>query len=161
MSSLLISLFISFGAWAKSLEQKKIELKKIYDAGGITKSEYNKAQDFLENPEEKTKEKKSKPTFDLSKSKTKTKIKSILKKKDKDKVKITLKKVEELGKPIRFDDTYFTDAMIKEFGPGCNNSFKCRGGKAGQFLAKTFGRSKAYGQKKEHNVHQVFLKKNQ
>ena len=37
--------------------------------------------------------------------------------------------------------------MIKEFGPGCNNSFKCRGGKAGQFLAKTFGRSKAYGQK--------------
>ena len=147
MSSLLISLFICFGAWAKTLEQKKVELKKIYEAGGITKSEYNKAQDFLENSKEKTKEKKSKPTFDLSKSKTKTKIKSIFKKKDKDKEKITLKKVEELGKPIRFDDTYFTDAMIKEFGPGCNNSFKCRGGKAGQFLSKTFSRSKAYGQK--------------
>ena len=47
MSSLLISLFICFGAWAKSLEQKKFELKKIYEVGGITKSEYNKAQDFL------------------------------------------------------------------------------------------------------------------
>ena len=142
MSSLLISLFICFGAWAKSLEQKKVELKKIYEAGGITKSEYNKAQDFLEKSEEKTKEKKSKPTFDLSNKKSK--IKSILKKKDKDKEKITLKKVEELGKPIKFDDTYFTDAMIKEFGRGCNNSFKCRGGKAGLFLSKTFSRIKAY-----------------
>ncbi len=146
MSYLLISLFICFGAWAKSLEQKKVELKKIYEAGGITKSEYNKAQDFLEKSEEKTKEKKSKPTFDLSKKK-KSKIKSIFKKKDKDKEKITLKKVEELGKPIKFDDTYFTDAMIKEFGRGCNNSFKCRGGKAGQFMAKIFGRSKSYGAK--------------
>jgi len=145
MSSLLISLFICFGAWAKSLEQKQVELKKIYEAGGITKAEYNKAQDFLEKSEEKTKEKKSKPTFDLSNKKSK--IKSILKKKDKDKEKITLKKVEELGQIIKFDDTYFPDAMIKKFGPGCNNSFKCRGGKAGQFLGKTFSRSKAYGQR--------------
>ncbi len=146
MSSLLISLFICFGAWAKSLEQKKIELKKIYDAGGITKSEYNKAQDFFENSKEKTKEKKSKPSFDISKKK-KSKTKSVFKKNKKDKEKITLKKVEELGKPIKFDDTYFTDGMIKAFGKGCNNSFKCRGGKAGQFLSKTFSRSKAYGQK--------------
>jgi len=145
MSSLLISLFICVGAWAKSLDQKQEELKKIYEAGGITKAEYNKAQDFLEKSEEKTKEKKSKPTFDLSNKKSK--IKSILKKKDKDKEKITLKKVEELGQIIKFDDTYFPDAMIKKFGPGCNNSFKCRGGKAGQFLGKTFSRSKAYGQK--------------
>ena len=57
MSSLLISLFICFGAWAKSLEQKKVELKKIYKAGGISKAEYNKAQDFLENFEEKLKKK--------------------------------------------------------------------------------------------------------
>jgi len=146
MSGLLISLFICFGALAKNLDQKKLELKKIYDAGGITKSEYSKAQEFLENSEDKTKEKKSKPTFDLSKKK-KSKTKSIFKKKEKDKEKITLKKVEELGQIIKFDDTYFTDAMIKEFGPGCNNSFKCRGGKAGQFLSKTFNRSKAYGQK--------------
>ena len=47
MSILLISLFISFGAWAKSLEQKKLELKKIYEADGVTKAEYNKAQDFI------------------------------------------------------------------------------------------------------------------
>ena len=63
---LLISLFVCFGAWAKTLDQKKLELKKIYEAGGITKGEYNKAQDFLENFEEKTKEKKSKQTFDLN-----------------------------------------------------------------------------------------------
>ena len=79
ISTVLISFLICFGAWAKSLEQKKIELKKIYEAGVITKSEYNKAQDFLKNFEEKKKEIKSKPTFDLSNKKAK--IKSILKKK--------------------------------------------------------------------------------
>ena len=65
MSSLLISLFICFGAWAKSLEQKKVELKKIYQAGGITKSEYNKAQVFLEKSKGKAeaKEKKIKTHF--------------------------------------------------------------------------------------------------
>ena len=147
---MLISLFVCFGAWAKTLDQKELELKKIYEAGGITKAEYKKAQDFLENFEEKTKEKKSKPTFDLSKKK-KSKKKSIFQKnkdkKDKDKEEITLEKIEELGQFIKFDDTYFTDGMIKEFGRGCNNSFKCKGQKAGQFLSKTFSRSKAYGQK--------------
>ena len=145
MSVLLISLFICFGAWAKTLDQKELELKKIYEAGGITKAEYKKAQDFLENFEEKTKEKKSKPSFDLSKKK-KSKTKSTSKK-DKDKEKITLEKIEELGQIIKFDDTYFTDGMIKEFGRGCNNSFKCKGQRAGQVLSKTFSRSKSYGQK--------------
>ena len=141
MSVLLISLFICFGAWAKSLEQKKLELKKIYEAGGVTKAEYIKAQDFLENFEEKTKEKKSKQTFDLSKKKSTSK-------KDKDKKEeITLEKIEELGQLIKFDDTYFTDGMIKEFGRGCNNSLKCKGQRAGRFLSKTFSRSKSYGQK--------------
>ena len=146
---MLISLFVCFGALAKTLDQKELELKKIYEAGGITKTEYKKAQDFLENFEEKTKEKKSKPTFDLSKKK-KSKKKSIFQKnkdKDKDKEEITLEKIEELGQLIKLDDTYFTDGMIKEFGRGCNNSFKCKGQKAGQFLGKTFSRSKAYGQK--------------
>ena len=145
MSILLISLFVCFGAWAKTLDQKKEELKKIYEAGGITKSEYNKAQDFLKKNEEKKKEKKSKPTYDLSNKKSK--IKSILKKKDKDKEKITLKKVEELGQIIKFDDTYFTDGMIKEFGKGCNNSFKCKAQKAGGYMSKSFSRSKSWGQK--------------
>ena len=149
MSILLISLFFCFGAWAKTLDQKELELKKIYEAGGITKAEYKKAQDFLENFEEKTKEKKSKPTFDLSKKK-KSKKKSIFQKnkdKDKDKEEITLEKIEELGQFIKFDDTYFTDGMIKEFGRGCNNSFKCKGQRAGGYLSKTFSRSKSYGQK--------------
>ena len=43
---LLMSFFVCFGTLAKTLEQKKTELKKIYKAGGITKSEYNKAQNF-------------------------------------------------------------------------------------------------------------------
>ena len=149
MSILLISLFICFGALAKTLDQKKVELKKIYEAGGITKAEYNKAQDFLKNFEEKTKEKKSKPTFDLSKkkkSKTKSTSKKNKDKKDKDKEEITLEKIEELGQLIKFDNTYFTDGMIKKF-KGCNNSFKCKGQRAGQFLSKAFSGSKAYGQK--------------
>ena len=150
MSIMLISLFVCYGAWAKTLDQKELELKKIYEAGGITKAEYKKAQDFLENFEEKTKEKKSKPTFDLSKKK-KSKKKSIFQKnkdkKDKDKEEITLEKIEELGQLIKLDDTYFTDGMIKEFGRGCNNSFKCKGQRAGGYLSKTFSRSKAYGQK--------------
>ena len=107
MSIMLISLFMCFGALAKTLDQKKLELKKIYEAGGITGTEYNKAQDFLENFEEKTKEKKSKPTFDLSKKK-KSKKKSTSKK-DKDKEVITLEKIEELGQLIKFDNSYFTD----------------------------------------------------
>ena len=146
MGIVLISLFICFGVWAKSLEQKKVELKKIYEAGGITKSEYNKSQDFLKNFEEKKKEKKSKPTFDLNKKKN-SEIKSILKKNKDKKEKITLKKIEELGQIIKFDDTYFTDAMIKVFGKGCNNSFKCKAQKAGGYMSKAFSRSKSYGQK--------------
>ena len=147
MSILLISLFVCFGAWAKTLDQKKTELKKIYEAGGISKIEYNKAQGFLENSEEKTKEKKLKQTFDLGKKK-KSQVKSILQeyKDKKDKEAITLEKIEELGQFTKFDKTYYTDGMIKEF-KGCTNSFKCKGGKAGQFLSKTFKRSKAYGQK--------------
>ena len=138
---------LAFGVQAKTLEQKKTELKKIYEAGGITKVEYNKAQEFLENSEEETKKKKSKQTFDLSKKK-KSKSKSTSKKnKDKkDKEEITLEKIEELGQAIKLDNTYFTDGMIKKF-KGCNNSLKCKGQKAGQFLFKTFNRSKSYGQK--------------
>ena len=44
ISILIISLFLCFGSLAKTLDQKKIDLKKIYDEGGITSAEYNKAQ---------------------------------------------------------------------------------------------------------------------
>ena len=53
---LILSVLISFGAVAKTIDQKKEELKKIYEAGGISKVEYEKSIEFLENP---TKEKKS------------------------------------------------------------------------------------------------------
>ena len=145
---LLICLFVPFGVWSKTLDQKQIELKKIYEAGGITKVEYNKSQDFIKNSEEKTKEEKSKQTLYLGK-KENTKAKSIfqnIKDKKKDKEEITLKKIEELGQIIKFDNTYYTEGMTKVFSKGCN-SFKCEGQDAGKFLSKTFSRNKAWGQR--------------
>ena len=52
---------LTFGVQAKTLEQKKTELKNIYEAGGISKVEYDKAFEFLEEPEKK--EKKTKKQF--------------------------------------------------------------------------------------------------
>ena len=148
LSIVLTSLFLCFGAEAKNLEQKKLELKKIYEAGGITKVEYNKSQDFIKNSEEKTKEEKSKQTLYLGK-KENSKAKSFFQKikdKKKDKEEITLKKIEELGQIIKFDNTYYTEGMTKVFSKGCN-SFKCEGQDAGKFLSKVFGRSKEWGQR--------------
>jgi len=54
---LIFSLLISFSSIAKTIDQKKEELKKIYEAGGISKVEYEKSIEFLENSKE---EKKSK-----------------------------------------------------------------------------------------------------
>ena len=142
---LIFSLLISIGAVAKTLEQKKEEIKKIYHAGGISKIEYEKAIEFLESSDLKEKEAEKKTLF-TKKNKDKNKNNPLkLIKKDKDLEKITLKKIEKLGKPVKFDDTYFTKGMIKKF-KGCNNSFKCKGDKAGQELFKTFNRSKSYGQ---------------
>jgi len=148
LSIILTSFFLCFGAEAKNLEQKKLELKKIYEAGGITKVEYNKSQDFIKNSEEKTKEEKLKQTFYLGK-KENSKAKSFFQKikdKKKDKEEITLKKIEELGQIIKFDNTYYTEGMTKVFSKGCN-SFKCEGQDAGKFLSKVFGRSKEWGQR--------------
>ena len=148
LSIVLTSFLLCFGAEAKNLEQKKLELKKIYEAGGITKVEYNKSQDFIKNSEEKTKEEKSKQTLYLGK-KENSKAKSFFQKtkdKKKDKEEITLKKIEELGQIIKFDNTYYTEGMTKVFSKGCN-SFKCEGQDAGKFLSKTFSRNKAWGQR--------------
>tara|TARA_Y100000590_G_scaffold73633_1_gene81136 strand:- start:203 stop:1069 length:867 start_codon:yes stop_codon:yes gene_type:complete len=141
---LLISLFMCFGSLAKTLEQKKTELKKIYEAGGISKVEYYKAFEFLEEPEKKEK-KKEKRFLSLKKKKDEKNSNNPFKKKDKDLEKITLEKINELGKPVQFDDSYFMKGMIEKLR-GCNNSFKCRGGKAGQELFKTFNKSKSYSQ---------------
>ncbi|MDB9705482.1 hypothetical protein OAA54_00515 [Pelagibacteraceae bacterium] len=148
LSIILTSFFLCFGAEAKNLEQKKLELKKIYEAGGITKVEYNKSQDFIKNSEEKTKEEKLKQTFNLGK-KENSKAESIFQKfkdKKKDKEEVTLKKIEELGQIIKFDNTYYTEGMTKVFSKGCNG-FKCDGQNAGKFLSKVFGRSKEWGQR--------------
>ena len=79
ISYFLISLFISSSVAAKTLEQKKDELKKIYEVGGISKVEYEKAKEFLDNSKKNNKEKKTKQTLNLTKKKT-SKNKSIFKK---------------------------------------------------------------------------------
>ena len=140
----IVSVLISFSAVAKTIDQKKEELKKIYEAGGISKVEYEKSIEFLENP--KKEEKSKKKSFSLKNKKKGKKKKSNLIKEDEDLEKITLEKIEELGKPVKFDDSYFTKGMLKKF-IGCNNSFKCKGDKAGQELFKTFTKSKSFGQK--------------
>ena len=141
---LLISLFVT-SLFAKTFEQKKADLKKAYEAGAITKIEYNKSKDYLKNLDNKNKE-KSKKTFYLNQKKSKNKITNLVKKKDKDKEEITLKKIEELGEIIKFDNTYYPDAMLKQLSKGCS-AFKCQGTKAGQALFKTFNKSKSYSQK--------------
>ena len=139
---LLISLFVT-SLFAKTFEQKKADLKKAYEAGAITKIKYNKSKDYLKNWDNKNKE-KSKKTFYLNKKNSKKT--NLFKKKDKDEEEITLKKIEELGEIVKFDNTYFPDAMLKQLSKGCS-AFKCQGSKAGQALFKTFNKSKSYSQR--------------
>ena len=70
---ILISLFLSLGVQAKTLDQKKDELKKIYEAGGLSKVEYEKAVEFLENDNKKPKKVKKvkKKSFSLKNQKKK------------------------------------------------------------------------------------------
>jgi hypothetical protein len=143
---ILIFFFLTYSSFAKTLNQKKNELKKIYQAGGISKVEYEKSLDFLEKSEE---EKTKKQTFTFTKKDPLTSVKqkfSLLNKKDEDLEKVTLKKIKELGEPVKFDDSYYTKGMTKRF-VGCNNSFKCKGGKAGKELSKAFNKDMSYGQK--------------
>ena len=145
--TLLISFLISNSLIAKTLEQKKIDLKKAFEAGAITKTEFKRAQVFLESPDEKKQEEKSKKTLNLTTQKKSPKelFNKLLKKK-KDEEKITLKKIEKLGQIIKFDKTYYPEAMYKKLSKGCTG-FKCQGSKAGQSLFKTFNRSPSYSQR--------------
>ena len=141
---LIFSALISFAVNAKTIDQKKEELKKIYEAGGISKLEYEKGIESLEKP--KGQNKKIKKSFSFKKKAEKNTRNLIGKVMKKDKEEITLEKIEELGKPVKFDDTYYTKGMIKKF-KSCNNSFKCRGDKAGKELFNTFNkRNKAWQQ---------------
>ena len=138
--AILVFIFlINTNLFAKTIDQKKEELKKIYEAGGISKLEYKKAVEFLENPKEE--EKKKKKAFSL-KNKKKKKNKD----KDKDEEEITLKKIDDLGVPVKFDKSYYPDSMKPKFR-GVINSFKKIGSKAGQSLFKSFNRSKQYQQR--------------
>ena len=71
--TLIISFLISNSSIAKTLEQKKVDLKKAFEAGAITKTEFKRAQDFLENSDEKKQEDKSKKYLNLTKKKNKPK----------------------------------------------------------------------------------------
>ena len=106
----LFVLFITSSVFAKTLDQKKNELKKVYEAGGISKIEYEKALEFLEKPKDQKKAKKK--SISLSKNKDQKKSR---KKKDKELEEITLEKIEQLGKPVKFDDSYFTEGRFKKF----------------------------------------------
>ena len=139
---IIFIILLATNVQAKTLEQKKDEIKNIYQDGGISKVEYEKSLEFLEKSDDQEKKIK-KQSFSL---KNKKQIKNIFKKKDEDLEKITLEKIDALGKPVKFDDSYFTKGMIKKFR-GCNNNLKCKGKKAGANLFKTFNRSKSYGQK--------------
>ena len=143
-SFFIISLFISFSVAAKTLEQKKDELKKIYEEGGISKVEYDKSIESLENSDNKKKKKKKK-SFTLKKKTKKTSI-NLYKKKDKDKEEITIEKINELGQIVKFDKSYYPESMIKEF-TGYINSFKGIGKKASHFMMANFGKSPSWGQK--------------
>ena len=138
----LFVLFITSSVFAKTLDQKKNELKKVYEEGGISKIEYKKALEFLEKPKDSKKAKKKSISFTKNKDQKKSR-----KKKDKELEEITLEKIDQLGKPIKFDDSYFTEGMIKKF-LGCNNSFKCKGQKAGGELYKAFVKSSKAAQQK-------------
>ena len=142
---IIVSVLISFSAVAKTIDQKKEELKKIYEAGGISKVEYEKSIEFLENP---TKEKKSntKNKFSIKSKKTNNKKLFGKKDKDKDKDEITLEKIEELGEIIKFDKSYYTEGMLKKF-LGCGKGMKCVGQKAGSYMWGNFGKSPSWGQR--------------
>ena len=140
-------LFSGVIAQAQSLDQKKTELKKIYEAGGISKIEFEKSKEFLLKSDEIIKEKEKKQSFTLGSKSKKSQINLFKKKeKNKDKEEITLEKIEELGKIVKYNKSIYPKSMLRKF-KGCNNSFKCSGQKAGQILYKSFGGSKSYGQR--------------
>ena len=138
----LFVLFITSSVFAKTLDQKKNDLKKVYEEGGISKIEYEKGLEFLEKPKDSKKAKKKSISFTKNKDQKKSR-----KKKNKELEEITLEKIDQLGKPVKFDDSYFTEGMIKKF-KGCNNSFKCKGQKAGGELYKAFVKSSKAAQQK-------------
>ena len=73
----LFVLFITSSVFAKTLDQKKNELKKVYEEGGISKIEYKKALEFLEKPKDSKKAKKKSISFTKNKDQKKSRKKKI------------------------------------------------------------------------------------
>ena len=138
-SFFLISLFISFSVAAKTLEQKKDELKKIYEVGGISKVEYEKAEKFLNNSQKDNKEIKAKQSLNLVKKK-KSKNKSTFKKDKKPILEEDLAKIETYDKK-KFQEEFlkYPPEVIEFFGK--NSNVVSRGKKAGKFMSVEFNRS--------------------
>ena len=133
---IILLVFISFGAVAKTIDQKKDELKKIYEAGGISKIEFEKANNFLE--EAAKEEKKIKKSLSLNKEKKKKKTNS---KKNKDPIlEEDLEKIEVYNKEI-FEKEFleYAPEVIEFFGKSSN--VVSRGKKAGKFMSIEFNRS--------------------
>ena len=133
---LILSVSISFGAVAKTIDQKKNELKKIYEAGGISKIEFEKANNFLE--EATKEEKKIKKSLLLNKDKKK---KNSIFKKNKDPIlEEDLEKLEVYNKEI-FEKEFleYAPEVIEFFGKSSN--VVSRGKKAGKFMSIEFNRS--------------------
>mgnify|MGYP001336193230 CR=1 FL=1 len=135
---LILSLLISLGAVAKTIDQKKNELKKIYEAGGISKIEFEKANNFLE--ESTKQEKKIKKSLSLNKEKEKKKKKSIFKKNKDPILEEDLEKIEVYNKEI-FEKEFleYAPEIIEFFGKSSN--VVSRGKKAGKFMSIEFNRS--------------------
>ena len=134
--SLILSILISFSAFAKTIDQKKDELKKIYEAGGISKIEFEKANNFLE---EATKEEK-KIKKSLSLNKDKKKKKSIFKKDKEPILEEDLEKIEVYDKE-KFQKEFLTyiPEIIEFYGKDSNSVTRAK--KAGQYLSKEFNRN--------------------
>ena len=148
---LAFTVLLSVSAQAKTLDEKKDELKKIYESGGISKSEYEAIKQKFSSKEKKELDKKKiKKTFSIRNKNSQKKLEKklqvkLINKKNEEKEEITQEKIDELGEIVKFDETYYPKTMEKIF-LGCNNSFKCRGQKAGMYLYKAFNRNQRYNQ---------------
>ena len=83
LSMLVYFLFSTVIVQAQSLDQKKTELKKIYEAGGISKIEFEKSKEFLSKSDEIIKEKEKKQSFTLGSKSKKDQINLFKKKRQK------------------------------------------------------------------------------
>ena len=133
-------LFSGVIAQAQTLDQKKTELKKIYEAGGISKIEFEKSKEFLLKSDEIIKEKEKKQSFTLGSKSKKSKKKSIFKKDKKTILEEDLAKIETYNKK-KFQEEFlkYPPEVIEFFGK--NSNAVSRGKKAGKFMSTEFNRS--------------------